>query len=52
MLKMRTGMKLISLLGLGLLAGCDGQTIYIGNLAVTAIPCVLLYLTLNFQKED
>ncbi len=30
--------------------GCDGRMILAGNLAISAIPCVLLYLTVNLKK--
>ena len=48
---MKKHSKWMALVGLGLLAGCDGQAVYIGNLAVTTIPCVMLYLTLNYKKD-
>lgn len=39
------------IVALGLAAtGCDGRAIIAGNLAVSAIPCVLLYLTINLKK--
>jgi hypothetical protein len=31
--------------------GCDGRAILAGNLALSAVPCVLLYLTVNLKKD-
>ncbi len=42
---------LLPLVGLSMLAGCRGEFIFAGNVAIAAVPCLLLYLTLNLQKE-
>lgn len=30
--------------------GCDGRVLMAGNIALSAVPCVLLYLTINLKK--
>ena len=32
------------------LAGCDGRVMFAGNLMLTVIPCVLLWVTVNLKK--
>lgn len=33
-------------------SGCDGRVVLVGNLTLAAIPCVLLWLTVNLEKHS
>lgn len=33
-----------------LVSGCSGEVVMAGNLAVAAVPCVLVVLTMNLKR--
>ena len=36
----------------GLLSsGCDGNVLFASNVALTSVPCLLLWITVNLQKS-
>lgn len=41
---------IITLLTLGA-SGCDGRLIAVGNVMLAAVPCAMLWLTVNLKKS-
>ncbi len=41
---------MVGLLGL-ILSGCQGDIVVAGNLLVASVPCVLMVVTMNLQRD-